>query len=98
MAGTIAGIGLATNNAVMIVASMLVSPLMGPIVAFTFASVIYEKELFWLGIKGEVHGLCSVHLIDCVCTMQLIGILITFAVGILVGLFCGLFWDAEELA
>eukprot|EP00951_Prasinocladus_malaysianus_P030593 scaffold288912_cov47-Prasinocladus_malaysianus.AAC.1 len=31
----IAGLGLATNNTVMILASMLVSPLMGPILAFT---------------------------------------------------------------
>jgi len=32
VAAVIASIGLATNNAVMVVASMLVSPLMGPIV------------------------------------------------------------------
>jgi hypothetical protein len=35
IASAIAGLGLITNNTVMIVASMLVSPLMGPILAFT---------------------------------------------------------------
>ena len=35
IASCIAGLGLITNNSVMIVASMLVSPLMGPILSFT---------------------------------------------------------------
>lgn len=35
-AGLLAGLGLAANNTVVIVASMLVSPLMGPILGATW--------------------------------------------------------------
>ncbi len=49
--------GLATNNAVMIVASMLVSPLMGPILAIAFGTSIQDRELMVRGIQTEVVGL-----------------------------------------
>jgi len=57
IASAIAGLGLITNNTVMIVASMLVSPLMGPILAFTFGTVVNDKELIIKGIKLEIIGL-----------------------------------------
>lgn len=49
-AAIIAGVGLGTNNAVMIVASMLVSPLMGPILAFTLATNLKDWRLFKQGV------------------------------------------------
>mmetsp|Transcript_908 Transcript_908/g.2766 ORF Transcript_908/g.2766 Transcript_908/m.2766 type:complete len:434 (+) Transcript_908:151-1452(+) len=52
----IAGLGLATNNTVMILASMLVSPLMGPILAFTFGSVVKDRSLVMEGVKMELVG------------------------------------------
>ncbi|GIL74932.1 hypothetical protein Vretifemale_4796 [Volvox reticuliferus] len=49
VAGLIAAVGLATNSSVMIVASMLVSPLMGPILAFSFGTSASDPYLMWKG-------------------------------------------------
>ena len=53
VAAMISCIGLATNNDVIIVASMLVSPLMGPIMAITFGTVISDKIFILEGLKTE---------------------------------------------
>ena len=45
VAGLLAGVGLAANNTVVIVASMLVSPIMGPILAVTFGYMIDKNDL-----------------------------------------------------
>ena len=42
-AGIIAAVGLFTNSSVMLVAAMLISPMMGPILAMTFAMAIKTK-------------------------------------------------------
>mmetsp|Transcript_3103 Transcript_3103/g.4743 ORF Transcript_3103/g.4743 Transcript_3103/m.4743 type:complete len:457 (+) Transcript_3103:127-1497(+) len=52
-AAMIAGAGLASNSSVSIVASMLVSPLMGPIVGFTFGAVVQDWKLVRLGFRNE---------------------------------------------
>ncbi|CAG7659358.1 unnamed protein product [Allacma fusca] len=57
VAALIACLGLLENNSVILVASMLISPLMGPIMAFTFASVIRDIPLLKTGIKSEIIGL-----------------------------------------
>ena len=57
VASLLAGIGLATNSVVVIVASMLVSPLMGPILALTFASIVHDWKVVRLGVKSELLGL-----------------------------------------
>ena len=46
--------GLATNSSVIIVASMLVSPLMGPVLAFTFGVTLKQRGLSHLGLKNEI--------------------------------------------
>ena len=46
--------GLATNSAVIVVASMLVSPLMGPVLAFTLGITLQDKYLMKLGFKNEL--------------------------------------------
>lgn len=56
-AGIIAGSGLATNNSVMVVAAMLVSPLMGPILAMTFGVLIHDWILVKKGIINEIYGI-----------------------------------------
>ena len=56
LAAWIAAVGLATNNTVMIVASMLVSPLMGPILAGCFAIAIRDWVLLKRGILAELVG------------------------------------------
>lgn len=47
MAGLIAGIGIAANSSVSTVASMLISPMMGPILAIAFGSTIMNPKIPW---------------------------------------------------
>eukprot|EP01084_Bolivina_argentea_P020719 38518_1 len=49
--------GLLTNSAVNVVASMLVSPLMGPIVGMTFGTIVKDKKMFWVSFRNECLGL-----------------------------------------
>ncbi len=53
----IAAIGLATNSPVIIVASMLLAPLMGPILALSFGVIIHDRRLILAGTKNETYGL-----------------------------------------
>ncbi|MFW9831541.1 MAG: TIGR00341 family protein [Candidatus Thorarchaeota archaeon] len=53
----IAAIGLATNSPVFIVASMLLAPLMGPILGLSLGAIIKDRRLIITGIKNEVYGL-----------------------------------------
>ncbi|CAN8001647.1 unnamed protein product [Ixodes hexagonus] len=57
LAGMIAALGLMDNNVVSIIAAMLVSPLMGPIMAITFGIIVRDKALTKLGLKTELIGL-----------------------------------------
>eukprot|EP01084_Bolivina_argentea_P079187 143687_1 len=54
--GVISAIGLLTNSAVAVVASMLVSPLMGPIVGMTFGAIIKDKVMLWKSFRNELIG------------------------------------------
>jgi hypothetical protein len=63
IASTISGICLATNNTVAIAASMLISPIMGPVVALTFGSVISNWKLTRLGLRTELLSLLLCALI-----------------------------------
>eukprot|EP00940_MAST-03C_sp_MAST-3C-sp2_P001360 g1360.t1 len=56
-AGTLAGFGLVYNNTVIIVASMLVSPLMGPILTVTFGMVLRDAKMTLNGLWTEIVGL-----------------------------------------
>eukprot|EP00123_Amoebidium_parasiticum_P000861 comp11769_c0_seq1/m.6369 comp11769_c0_seq1/g.6369 ORF comp11769_c0_seq1/g.6369 comp11769_c0_seq1/m.6369 type:complete len:524 (-) comp11769_c0_seq1:13-1584(-) len=56
-AATIAGVGLASNSLVSVVASMLVSPIMGPIMEFTFGAVIMDWPMIKHGLKIELMSL-----------------------------------------
>merc|ERR1712176_1470694 len=62
VASCIAVAGLATDSSVVVIASMLVSPLMGPVLAFTFGSTIKNKPMLWMGFSNECKSLliCSV--------------------------------------
>ena len=52
-ASLIAGVGLATNSATMVVSSMLVSPLMGPILAVTFGAATRDCKMLVKGLLNE---------------------------------------------
>lgn len=56
-AGIVAALGLAENSTIVLVASMLISPLMGPIMAGTFGTVIEDRQLQKMGVLNELFGL-----------------------------------------
>merc|ERR1719461_953751 len=57
VASLIAVGGLATDNSVIVVASMLVSPLMGPVLAFTFGVTLKERNMAMMGLRNEILSL-----------------------------------------
>lgn len=63
VASVIAVVGLITNSSVIIVASMLVSPMMGPILGFTFGSVVQDLDLVLTGLKSEALALLACILV-----------------------------------
>ncbi|KAG1661650.1 hypothetical protein FOA52_007531 [Chlamydomonas sp. UWO 241] len=63
VASAIAFVGLLTDNAVMIVASMLVSPLMGPILGFTFGTSLRDVMLIKRGLVAEAIGILACFLV-----------------------------------
>ncbi|XP_051859013.1 uncharacterized protein LOC117567974 [Drosophila albomicans] len=50
-------VGLVENSFLFLSSSMLISPLMGPIIAGIFGSVIRDRGLRWLGIRNELIGI-----------------------------------------
>ncbi|CAM9233182.1 unnamed protein product [Sphacelaria rigidula] len=57
IASIIAAVGLATDNAVVVVAAMLVSPIMGPIMAFTFGFATKDRGMVVSGVLVELLSL-----------------------------------------
>eukprot|EP01108_Squamamoeba_japonica_P005901 TRINITY_DN4771_c0_g1_i1.p1 TRINITY_DN4771_c0_g1~~TRINITY_DN4771_c0_g1_i1.p1 ORF type:complete len:571 (+),score=328.91 TRINITY_DN4771_c0_g1_i1:84-1796(+) len=57
VASILAAVGLAIDSAVVVVASMLVSPIMGPILAVTFGSVVHDWKLVRVGVLSELLSL-----------------------------------------
>lgn len=62
----IAGAGLIGNSTVVLVAAMLISPLMGPILGATFGYRIADWRLAWLGLKNEIIMASTGFLVGCV--------------------------------
>ncbi|XP_067928797.1 uncharacterized protein [Watersipora subatra] len=73
LASIIGAVGLIENSSVILVASMLISPLMGPILAATFGSAIEDPTLRNVGLKSEAVGLAV-----CVLTGFLLGLPVTY--------------------
>ncbi|GMH81061.1 hypothetical protein TL16_g08812, partial [Triparma laevis f. inornata] len=57
IASILAGVGLINDNTVVIVASMLVSPIMGPVLGLSFGSVIRDYKLVRKGMWTEIVAL-----------------------------------------
>eukprot|EP00092_Neocalanus_flemingeri_P095053 GFUD01120915.1.p1 GENE.GFUD01120915.1~~GFUD01120915.1.p1 ORF type:complete len:609 (+),score=97.80 GFUD01120915.1:35-1861(+) len=57
VAACLAFMGLVENSSVILVASMLVSPIMGPILAIVFGTCIKNKKLVKIGIYRELYSL-----------------------------------------
>ena len=84
-ASIIACVGLVTNNTVIIVASMLVSPLMGPIMAVTFGAVVEHRGLVMRGLFSETLGLAMC-------------IVVGYIGGLCAAPLCGQSWPTPEMA
>ncbi|CAO1377115.1 unnamed protein product [Diamesa tonsa] len=56
-ADSLAALGLVENNASNIVAAMLVSPLMGPVMSITFGAIISDRELIKVGFISLALGM-----------------------------------------
>ncbi|KAH9641670.1 hypothetical protein HF086_005116 [Spodoptera exigua] len=54
---SLAALGLVENNASNIVAAMLVSPLMGPVMSITFGTIISDRSLIRSGFESLVLGM-----------------------------------------
>ncbi|XP_059053752.1 uncharacterized protein LOC131848023 [Achroia grisella] len=57
VAAFVAAIGLVENSTVILVASMLISPLMGPITAGTLGTAVRDRSLQQMGVMHEMLGL-----------------------------------------
>ncbi|CAM4868532.1 unnamed protein product [Rotaria socialis] len=57
LASILAILGLLENSSVILVASMLISPLMGPILAIVFGLCIHDRSLLKTGLRSEFLGL-----------------------------------------
>lgn len=57
MASMIAGVGLLMDSATTVIASMLVSPLMGPILSITFGCAVHDFEYIQRGMRNEIIGI-----------------------------------------
>lgn len=57
VASILAAFGLIEDSTLFLIASMLISPLMGPIIAGIFGTVIKESSLQLMGLKNEMIGI-----------------------------------------
>jgi len=57
LSAIMAGFGLAQNNATVIVASMVLAPLMGPMLGVALGYVVRDKDLFLRGTRNEMLAL-----------------------------------------
>ncbi|XP_058058095.1 uncharacterized protein LOC131209122 [Anopheles bellator] len=57
VASILAAFGLVEDSSLFLIASMLISPLMGPIISVIFGTVIKERSLQLLGLKNELIGI-----------------------------------------
>lgn len=57
VASILAAFGLIEDSTLFLIASMLISPLMGPIIAGIFGTVIKERSLQMMGLKNEMIGI-----------------------------------------
>ncbi|MHA1916868.1 MAG: TIGR00341 family protein [Candidatus Ranarchaeia archaeon] len=56
IASILSNIGLLLNSPTLIIASMILSPLLGPILAISFGSITKDKKIIINGLKGQFIG------------------------------------------
>jgi hypothetical protein len=57
VASVIAGLGLVSNSTATIIASMLVSPIMGPVIALGYGTTICDRKMIKLALRNKVISL-----------------------------------------
>lgn len=73
VAAVIAAIGLLTDNIIVLVASMLLSPLMGPILGVTFGTIVQDKRLLQKGVRNEMVGLLVTFIVGIIVALCTLG-------------------------
>ncbi|GJQ77228.1 hypothetical protein Trydic_g14897 [Trypoxylus dichotomus] len=66
-ASTICAVGLVENDDVYLISSILISPMMGPVMASTFGKVIRDRTLQKMGVLNELLGLGIATVIGFIC-------------------------------
>ncbi|MHA2331380.1 MAG: TIGR00341 family protein [Candidatus Hodarchaeales archaeon] len=57
LSAVIAAVGVIADNVVILIASMIVAPLMAPMVALSFSILMNNNKIFWSAIKTQAIGL-----------------------------------------
>lgn len=71
IASLVAGMGLISDSSTIVVSSMLLSPIMGPVVGMAYALVVWDWTLFRQSVKNEVISLAIcivIGMIVCIST------------------------------
>jgi uncharacterized hydrophobic protein (TIGR00271 family) len=63
-ATVIASVGLMTQSGPSVVASMLISPLMGPLLGIAFGEMTHDKELRWRGTVNEAKAVAVILVVS----------------------------------
>ena len=69
VASVLAGLGLVGNSSTTVIASMLISPIMGPVIGLAYGSTICDWKLVWRSVKVEV-----VSILTCVVVGAIVGL------------------------
>eukprot|EP00468_Gymnochlora_sp_CCMP2014_P009627 CAMPEP_0167760614 /NCGR_PEP_ID=MMETSP0110_2-20121227/11682_1 /TAXON_ID=629695 /ORGANISM="Gymnochlora sp., Strain CCMP2014" /LENGTH=308 /DNA_ID=CAMNT_0007647141 /DNA_START=267 /DNA_END=1193 /DNA_ORIENTATION=+ len=67
VAAIISAVGLMTDSSVTVVASMLVSPLMGPILGISFGYLIGDSHMMLKSLRNEVAGMTLCFIVGMIC-------------------------------
>jgi uncharacterized membrane protein len=73
VASVIATIGLLTDNIIVLVASMLVSPLMAPILGVTFGIIVEDWDLVKKSLKNEMWGTLATFAVGIMVALCMVG-------------------------
>lgn len=68
VASVVAGIGLVTDNSTTVISSMLLSPIMGPVLGWSYGLIIWDKELMKRSARNELLSIAC-----CICLGFIIG-------------------------
>jgi len=77
LSAVVSGVGLISNSIVILIASMIISPLMGPILGFSLGIVIKDKKMLKNSLLAQVVGIGAATV-----TGLILGLIFTMITGI----------------